>query len=61
MHELRRDTVAEADYTVLDYGWDDRIEGKRTSDNPYPVNNWKHDEWEKGWYESDSTLDAEAK
>lgn len=49
MPKLRRDSKADDEYTIEDYGWDDYQEGKRKSDNPYPVNNWKHYEWEKGW------------
>lgn len=49
MNKLRRDTIAEDDYSIADYGWDDFLEGKRKDDNPYAINNWKHYEWEKGW------------
>lgn len=56
MQKLRRDTIAEEDYTILDYGWDDRLEGSRKSDNPYGINNWKYYEWEKGWRMADESL-----
>ena len=59
MKKLRRDTVPDDDYTILDYGWDDRLEGKRRIDNPYDVNNWKHYEWEKGWLAAEDTADAD--
>ena len=59
MKELRRDTIAEEDYTILDYGWDDRLEGRRQSDNPYGINNWKHYEWKKGWIMANESLDSE--
>ncbi|ROS00221.1 hypothetical protein EDC56_2859 [Sinobacterium caligoides] len=55
MIKTRRDTVTEADYTIVDYGWDDRLAGKRETDNPYPINNWKHYDWEKGWKMADIT------
>jgi len=57
MKKLRRDTIAEEDYTILDYGWDDRLEGKRKSDNPYAINNWKYYDWEKGWMMADELSD----
>jgi len=57
--KLRRDTIVEEDYTILDYGWDDRLEGKRKSDNPYGINNWKYYEWEKGWMLADESADLE--
>ena len=59
MKKLRRDTIAEDDYTILDYGWDDRLEGKRKDDNPYPINNWKHYEWEKGWVMAHNSPDID--
>ncbi|PCK01004.1 MAG: hypothetical protein COA42_23575 [Alteromonadaceae bacterium] len=59
MKKLRRDTIDEDDYTILDCGWDDRIEGKRKTDNPYAVNNWKHYEWEKGWMMENESSDPE--
>jgi hypothetical protein len=43
----------------LDYGWDDRLEGKGKSDNPYAINNWKHYEWEKGWEMADASPDVD--
>ena len=57
MKKLRRDSIEEDDYTISDYGWDDRIEGKAKSDNPYAINNWKYYEWEKGWLMSDESTD----
>jgi hypothetical protein len=59
MKKLRRDSIAEDDYTILDLGWDNRLEGKRKSDNPYPINNWKHYEWVKGWEMADKSSDSE--
>ncbi len=59
MMKLRRDTISEEEYTIIDYGWDDRIEGKRKSDNPYPNNNWKFYDWEKGWEMYDKSPDIE--
>jgi hypothetical protein len=59
MKKLRRNTIAEDDYTILDYGWDDRLEGKVKDNNPYPINNWKHYEWEKGWVMADSSPDID--
>ncbi len=59
MKKLRRETIAENEYTILDFGWDARLEGKRTSDNPYAINNWKHYEWEKGWQMADSSPEVE--
>lgn len=53
MVELRRDTIPEDDYRPLDAGWDARLEGKRMSENPWAVNNWKHYDWEKGWLMAD--------
>lgn len=53
MVELRRDTIPEDDYRTLDAGWDARLEGKRMSENPWAVNNWKHYDWEKGWLMAD--------
>ncbi|MFT5690895.1 MAG: hypothetical protein ACI92E_000218 [Oceanicoccus sp.] len=49
MQQFRRDTVSDEDYTILDYGWDGHLDGKRRNENPYAVNNWKHYEWENGW------------
>ena len=59
MKKLRRDTIDEEDYTALDCGWDDRLDGKRKSDNPYAVNNWKHFEWEKGWVMAEESPDLD--
>jgi len=56
MEKLRRDSIDEEDYSIEDYGWDDRLGGKRQSDNPYPINNWKHYDWEKGWLQADESL-----
>ncbi len=53
MRELRRDTLDEEDYKILDLGWDDRLEEKRKSDNPFAITNWKYYEWEKGWQMAD--------
>lgn len=49
MTELRRDSIEEKDYSLEDAGWDACMEGQKEGDNPYPVTNWKHYEWEKGW------------
>ncbi len=57
METLRRETIDEDDYTILDYGWDDRLEGKKMVDNPYAINNWKHYEWEKGWELANESLE----
>lgn len=59
MAKLRRDTIKKSDYSILDYGWDDQLEGKRKSDNPYDVNNWKHYEWEKGWDDAKESANTE--
>lgn len=59
MQKLRRDSIAEEDYTILDYGWDDRFEGRRKTDNPYGINNWKHYEWRKGWELADEAIVSE--
>ena len=56
MIELRKNTVAEDDYTPEDAGWDARLECTRLSDNPYAINNWKYYEWEKGWKLADDTV-----
>ena len=37
MKKLRRDTIAEDDYTILDYGWDDRLEGKEKTITHTPL------------------------
>ncbi|MCJ8314600.1 MAG: hypothetical protein HRU38_20890 [Saccharospirillaceae bacterium] len=59
MNKLRRDSITEEDYTILDYGWDDRVEGKHKNDNPYAINNWKHYDWEEGWVKADESPDIE--
>lgn len=46
---LRRDEIAEDKYTPLDAGWDAQLEGRRCSDNPYAINNWKYYSWQEGW------------
>ncbi|MEH6824037.1 MAG: hypothetical protein V7629_09035 [Motiliproteus sp.] len=49
MVKLRRDELSEDQYSPVDAGWDAHLEGIRSSDNPYAINNWKHYDWEKGW------------
>ena len=58
MADLRRDRIPEAQYCPFDAGWDARLEGKRSSDNPWAVNNWKHYDWDKGWDKADPGDDA---
>ncbi len=53
MESLRRQSVAEADYTIVDLGWDARLEGVHRDDNPYALTSWKHYDWEKGWLQAD--------
>ncbi|MEH6627297.1 MAG: hypothetical protein V7739_12705 [Motiliproteus sp.] len=60
MAKLRRDTTPEENYSPLDAGWDDRLEGKRLNANPYAINNWKHYEWEKGWTLADEDAEGGA-
>ena len=59
MKKLRLETIAEEDYTIVDYGWDDCLRGKRKSDNPYPNNNWKHYDWIEGWELADKSTESE--
>lgn len=49
MIRLRRERISEQQYSPLDAGWDAYIEGRRSSDNPYAINNWKHYDWQQGW------------
>jgi len=53
MLQLKRDTISDDDFTVFDYGWDGRIDGKHQHDNPYAINNAKHYDWENGWVAAD--------
>ena len=55
MTVLRRNSITEDDFTPFDEGWDAYLEGVHKIDNPYPINNWKHYEWNKGWDEALST------
>ncbi len=55
MVDLHRDTIPDADYGPFDAGWDARLEGKRMSENPWAINNWKHYDWDKGWINADET------
>jgi len=57
--KLRRNSIDEDDYTIVDYGWDDHMEGVAQSANPYAVNNWKYYDWEKGWLMADKADKAE--
>lgn len=59
MADYRRDTVPEDEYRALDEGWDARLDGKRLTENPWAVNNWKHYDWEKGWLEADQSATVE--
>lgn len=59
MIKLRKDSIDEDDYTIVDYGWDDRMEGVKRSDNPYSINNWKFYDWEKGWLMADKAAEVE--
>lgn len=52
--ELRRESIPEDEYTLLDAGWDAYHDDIRQSDNPYGINNWKYYEWDKGWLEAKS-------
>ncbi|MFT5721706.1 MAG: hypothetical protein ACI9W6_002022 [Motiliproteus sp.] len=49
MSNLRREQLSEDQYSPLDAGWDACLEGRRSSDNPYSITNWKHYDWQQGW------------
>ena len=53
MPKLRREIKSEDEYSIVDFGWDDRIEGKKHDDNPYAINNPKHYDWDRGWLMAD--------
>ena len=59
MLQLKRDTISDDDFTVFDYGWDDRIDGKHPQDNPYAINNAKHYDWENGWVAADQATEQD--
>ena len=59
MVELRNVDLG-AGYNPLDDGWNERIAGKRQSDNPFAINNWKHYEWDDGWMSADEAIKDES-
>ena len=59
MVDLRRDTIAEDDYTPVDAGWDARLEGKPPGSNPYAINNWKRYDWDRGYSEANEARENE--
>ena len=60
MLHLRKETINEDQYSLEDAGWDACLEGLREGDNPYPVTNWKHYDWEKGWELAHDQLDEDS-
>lgn len=53
MVDFRPNSKPEAKYNPFNEGRDARLNGKRMSDNPWAINNWKHYDWDKGWVEAD--------